>query len=320
MYQCYLKENKKLPLIKDLVGTVLCDMIKEDPRVLVFEADLARAGGTAAVNNNCPENFINCGIQEANMVGMAAASSESGAIPFTHTFGSFATRKTIDQIFMAACYPKMNLKMLGSDPGITASTNGGSHQAMEDMGIAMGLNNITLVEPSDGIMFEKVMRMMKDTYGVFYLRSHRKADKQIYAEDAKFEFGKGCLLREGTDATIIASGIEVEQAMIAADVLQEEGISVRVIDMWCWRPIDRELIIESAQKTGAIVTAENHVLATGLGSAVARVVAEECPVPMGYIGINEHYGEVGSVAFLMEKFKMDAASIADKVRLVIAKK
>lgn len=320
MYQICNDRQAKLPLFKDIIGDVLIELAEQDPRVMVFDADLANASGLSRFGKRFPDRLFDCGIQEANMVGMAASASDAGAIPFAHTFAAFAARKCIDQVFLAACYADMDLKLIGSDPGITAATNGGSHQAMEDMGIFMGLNNITLLEPSDGIQYEWMLRTIKDTRGVFYLRINRKNERQLYQKDAQFTLGKGNVLREGTDATIIASGIEVYEALDAADLLAKEGIEVRVVDMFCWRPIDRELVAESAQKTGAIVTAENHVVATGLGSAVAHVVAEECPVPMGYIGVQERYGEVGSIPYLLKTFGMDAASIAEKVRQTIARK
>lgn len=320
MYRLTEKENARLPLFKELIGDVLIGLAEEDPRILVFDADLANASGLQKFAARFPERFVDCGIQEANMVGMAAASSESGAVPFAHTFAAFAGRKCVDQVFLAACYSQLNLKLIGSDPGITAATNGGTHQAMEDMGLFMAYPDITLLEPSDGVQYAYLLRLMKETYGVCYLRANRKCEKQIYEEGSSFAFGKGCLLREGNDATIIASGIEVGEARKAAALLEKEGISVRVIDMFCWKPLDRELIIESAQKTGAIVVAENHATASGLGSAVANVVVQECPVPMRFIGVRERFGEVGSIPYLQKKFEMDDESIARQVREVLKQK
>lgn len=309
-----------MPTFKEVLARVMNDLVEEDPRVLVFDADLAMASGLKAVGEKHPGRLINCGIQEANMIGVAASASEGGVIPFTHTFGAFAGRKCMDQIFLAACYPGMNIKMIGSDPGITAAVNGGSHQAMEDMGLMMCMNNITLLEPSDAVMYEELLHLMKDTDGIFYLRTNRKETHPIYEQGSKFELGKGNLLREGTDVTLIASGIEVAQSLEAAELLSKEGIEASVVDMFCWRPIDRELIEACARKTGAIVTAENHCTATGLGAAVARVTAETYPVPLEMIGVVERYGEVGSIPFLMKKFHMDAESIAEKAKAVIARK
>lgn len=320
MFRLCQDKQKRMISMKEIIGDTLVDMVKEDDRVLAFDADLASPGGFSKLGEIFPEKLINCGIQESNMVGAAAASSDSGAIPFAHTFAAFAGRKCLDQIFMAACYPGMNFKFIGSDPGITAAFNGGSHQAYEDMGSMICFNNITLLEPSDGIMCRELLKMMKDTYGVFYLRSNRKETHQIYSEGSKFEFGKGNILSEGKDVTIIASGIEVVQAQNAANELAKEGVFATVIDMFCWRPLDKTLIKTCAEKTGAIVVAENHNTANGLGAAVAKAVGELCPVPLGFIGVDERYGEVGSIPFLMKKFSMDSNSIVSRVHETIRRK
>jgi transketolase len=277
---------------KEIIGDALIDLAREDSRVLVFDADLVNASGLRKFAEKYPDRLIDCGIQEANMVGMAAAASEAGVIPFAHTFAAFAARKCVDQIFLAACYSKLDLKLIGSDPGVTAATNGGSHQGMEDMGILMGLNNITLLEPSDGILFRWMLREVKNTPGVFYIRTNRKEERKLYEGDTTFQLGKGNVLQDGRDVTIIASGIEVYEALDAAKLLEEKGISVRVVDMFCWRPVDKELVIRCAKETGAIVTAENHATSTGLGSAVANVVVNNCPVPMEFIGVTERFGAV----------------------------
>ncbi len=311
---------RKAAPFKEIIGDVLIELAEEDPRVLVFDADLVNASGLRKFADKYPNRLVDCGIQEANMTGVAAAASEAGVIPFAHTFSAFAARKCVDQIFLAACYSKLDLKLIGSDPGITAATNGGSHQGMEDMGILMSLNNITLLEPSDGIMYRWMLREIKNTSGVFYVRTNRKEDREIYEKDTVFELGKGKVLRDGADAAIIASGIEVYEALEAAEMLEKENLSVRVVDMFCWRPIDQELILQCAEETGAIVTAENHVTATGLGSAVANVIVNNCPVPMEFVGVRERFGEVGSIPFLMKKFEMDASAIAEKVRKAVERK
>lgn len=320
MYRLCKDKTAKLPLFKELIGDIMIQLAETDQRVMVFDADLVNASGLRKFAGRFPDRLFDCGIMEANMAGMAAAASDAGAIPFAHTFAAFAARKCVDQIFLSACYAKRDLKLIGSDPGVTAAANGGSHQAMEDMGILRGLHNITLLEPSDGVLYDWMLRKVKDTYGVFYLRVNRKQERQLYETGSQFELGKGNLLREGSDATIIASGIEVFEALDAAELLAQEGIHVRVVDMFCWKPIDRGLIAECAAKTGAIVTAENHTTANGLGSAVSMVVAETCPVPMGFVGVHERFGEVGSIPFLIKKFGMDAVGIAGRVRETIARK
>lgn len=319
MYQLVELETKGKLKRQVMVDTLL-EIMEKDPRVAVLDADLASASGLAAVKEKYPDRFFDCGIQEANMVGTAAGMSEGGTIPFTHTFACFASRKCIDQIFLSACYAGLNVKMIGSDPGITAATNGGSHQGMEDMGTLISLNNITLIDATDSVMLADLLPKIKDRYGVHYIRVYRRDDTQIYAPGSTFEIGKGNVLRDGGDATIIASGIEVAEALKAAELLSKQGIDARVVDMFTWRPLDDELVIRCAKETGAIVTAENHVLASGLGRAVAGVVVRNCPVPMDFIGVNECYGEVGSLPFLMKKFKMTAEDIAQKVIETVARK
>lgn len=314
------EKNTKTEPMRDVLAQTLIELAKTNDKIAVLDADLIGASGLRAFQNAYPERTIDCGIQEANMVGVAAGMSECGIIPFTHTFSCFASRKCIDQAFLSACYAGLNVKMIGSDGGVTATTNGGSHQGMEDMGIYNSLNNITLVEPTDANMLAAILPQITDTYGTYYIRQWRRCTEAIYTTDSTFEIGKGNILVEGTDATVIASGIEVAEALKAAEVLKEQGISVRVIDMFTWRPLDKELIIESAVKTGCIVTAENHCLASGLGHAVAACVVENAPVPMGFIGVDEQYGEVGDLEYLMNKFHLTSADIVGKVQETIKRK
>ena len=217
-------------------------------------------------------------------------------------------------------FANLNVKMVGSDPGILALYNGASHMALEDMGILMNVPNLTLLEPTDAVMLRALLRQVKESYGLHYIRMNRKNATTIYDEATEFTIGKGLVLREGTDVTIIASGIMVEQSLSAADTLSAEGIEARVIDMFTWHPIDKELIVESAAKTGAIVTAENHRLATGLGSAVANVLMDNIPVPLGRIGIGESYGEVGDLPYLLKRFQLTAQDIVDMAKKTIMRK
>ncbi|MBR1900828.1 MAG: transketolase family protein [Lachnospiraceae bacterium] len=314
------KENAKTEAMRDVLAASLIEAAKTNENIAVLDADLFGASGLRAFQKAYPERSFDCGIQEANMIGVAAGMSESGIIPFTHTFSCFASRKCIDQAFLSACYAGLNVKMIGTDGGVTATVNGGSHQGMEDMGIFNSLNNITLVEPTDAVMLKAVLPQVIDTYGCFYLRVWRRCTDAVYAEGSSFTIGKGNVLRDGDDVTIIASGVEVKESLKAAALLQEKGISARVVDMFTWRPLDRELVIDSAKKTGAIVTAENHTLATGLGRAVAAVTAECAPVPMGFIGVNEQFGEVGDLAYLMKRFCLTAEDIAKKAAETVARK
>lgn len=319
MFQLAPKNTKTEPM-RDVLAKTLIELAKENENIVVLDADLIGASGLKAFQKAFPERTFDCGIQEGNMVGVAAGLSENGLIPFTHTFSCFAGRKCIDQAFLSASYAGLNIKMIGSDGAVTATTNGGSHQGMEDMGIFRNLNNITIVEPTDANMLRALLPAIVDSYGVFYIRQFRRCTDAVYTEDSTFTLGKGNLLRDGSDATIIAAGIEVPEALKAAELLAEEGLQIRVVDMFTWKPLDEELIVDCASKTGAIVTAENHCLATGLGSAVASVVTKTVPVPMEMIGVDEQYGEVGDLSYLMKKFNLTAEDIAAKVRKAIARK
>ncbi|MCB7317468.1 transketolase family protein [Lacrimispora sp. 210928-DFI.3.58] len=314
------ENNTKTAAMRDVLAQTLIELAKTNHKIAVLDADLIGASGLKAFQQAYPERTFDCGIQEANMVGVAAGMSECGVIPFTHTFSCFASRKCIDQAFLSACYAGLNVKMIGSDGGVVATTNGGSHQGMEDMGIYNSLPNITLVEPTDANMMAALLPQIVDTYGTFYIRQWRRCTDAVYTPDSSFEIGKGNVLAEGDDATIIASGVEVKEALKAAELLKTMGVSVRVVDMFTWRPLDKELIIQSAKKTGCIVTAENHCLASGLGHAVSACIVENLPVPMGFIGVDEQYGEVGSLDFLMKKFKLTAEDIAAKVLETIKRK
>ena len=306
--------EKAAESFKTAYGEVFKTFGKEDERVVLFDADLLMASGGNVFRDAYPERTFDCGVQEADMIGVAAGLSERGFIPFTHSFTPFASRKVVDQVFMAGCYNNLNVKMIGTDPGVTAALNGGTHMGIEDMGVFYSFPNITLIEMTDTVMFRDLMPKIKDTYGMFYVRMSRKEPVAIYGEGSEFEIGKGIVVREGTDATIIASGLEVGESLKAAELLEKEGLSVRVVDMFTWKPIDEELIVRCAAETGAVVTAENHSVNCGLGKEVARVLALNCPVPMRMIGFQNVFGQVGPQDALAEIFGLTAADIAKAVR------
>lgn len=298
----------------------LISMAEQDDRVVVLDADLMNAAGTKPFRAAFPERTFDCGVQESNMVGVAAGLSSRGFIPFTHTFGPFASRRACDQIFMSCAYAKQNVKVVGSDPGITAALNGGTHMPFEDMGIMSSVPEITVVEPCDAVSVKKVTRLAKDTYGTWYMRLHRKTAPVIYEEETEFEIGKANLLKEGTDLTIIAMGYLVAEALKAAASLEKEGISARVLDMWCLKPLDEEAVLKAAKETGVIVTAENHNIKNGLGSAVASTLALQYPAPVEMVGVQDEFGEVGPVPYLAERFKLTADEIVFKAKKALARK
>lgn len=298
----------------------LMDAAKDDPRIFVLDCDLVSSMGDKAFAQAFPHRHLNCGIQEANACGVAAGLSRRGFVPFVHSFGVFASRRIIDQIYISCAYAGLNVKITGADPGITAASNGGTHMAMEDAGILRVVPGVTIVEPTDAVMMYDVTRKLIGHYGVDYMRMARKAAISIYEEGSTFELGKGVLLREGCDVTLIACGLMVYEALKAADQLSREGIRARVVDMFTIKPIDCDIILESAQKTGAIVTAENHNIIGGLGSAVAEALSETCPCPMERVGVRDQFGEVGSVPDLQARFGLTAEEIARRARTVIARK
>lgn len=306
--------------MRDVYCGTLMEMACKDRRIAVLESDLATPVGVVPFAKAYPGNFFNCGIQEGNMVGIAAGLSAAGAIPFAHTFAAFASRRCLDQLFVSAAFAQLNVRLVGSDPGITALYNGGTHMGLEDMGVLMGIPNITLVEPADSAALADALRTAKDRYGITYIRMNRKSAVQIYRDGARFEPGKGVVVRDGDDVTIIASGIMVAESLKAAERLSRRGIEARVVDMFTWKPLDEELIVRCADETGAIVTAENNQLASGLGKSVGAVVACRRPVPVGCVGIDEAFGEVGDMAYLMQQFGLDAPSIEAKAIETLARK
>ena len=312
-------ETEKLAM-RDAYCATLLQLASENDRVVVLDADLMSSMGMVPFLAKYPEKTFNVGIQEANMIGVAAGLSATGLIPFAHTFGPFASRRCYDQIFLSVGYSKLNVRIVGSDPGITAAFNGGTHMPFEDLGILRNIPNITILEPVDTVMLKDMLVQTAGKYGLFYIRLLRKNAVKIYEEGSTFEIGKGVTLKEGKDVTIISTGIMVKEALDAAEMLAAEGISAKVINMFTLKPIDKELIIKSAEETGAIVTAENHSIINALGSAVAEVLGENIPVPLERVGVKDMFGEVGPVAYLREKFELTAEEIIIKSKKAIARK
>lgn len=316
---CKVIENEKQDMRAGYCECMM-EMAEKNPKLMALDADLMAAMGMAPFREKFPAQTVDCGIQEANMVGVACGLSAVGYVPFAHTFAPFVTRRACDQVFVSGAYARMNVKLVGSDPGITAELNGGTHMPFEDMGIMRGIPTMTVIEPTDIVMLKNLLPQIADTYGMHYLRLVRKSVKKVYEEGSEFEIGKAVTLREGKDATIIASGFCVAEAVQAADSLAAEGISVRVLNMFTWKPIDQEAICAAADETGAIVTAENHNVINGLGAAVAEVLVKNDPVPVEMVGVQDIFGEVGKLDALAERFGLKAGNIAEAVRKVLERK
>ncbi len=306
--------------MRDVYCETLIKMAERNGDIVAMDADLMNSIGMVPFGEKFPKRTFNCGIQEANMVGVAAGLSSMGKIPFIHTFGTFATRRVADQVFVSCAFAQANVRIIGSDPGITAAFNGGTHMPFEDMGIMRGIPTVTVIEPTDSVMLKDVLEQLEHTDGVYYVRLSRKNAVKIFEDGSKFEIGKAARLRDGKDVTVIASGIMTAEAMEAARMLENKGISAGVLNMFTIKPIDREAIVEAAQKTGAVVTAENHNILNGLGSAVAEVLGEECPVPMERVGVRDELGEVGSVDFLKKRFALNAGEIVSRAKKAIKRK
>lgn len=296
---------------KNIFGKTMEALANDDPDVVYLDADLMNSFGTHGFWKRNKRQAINCGISEANMMGVAAGLSAGGKKPYVHTFGPFATRRSYDQSFMSIAYAGNSVRVFGSDPGVTAAFNGGTHMPFEDMALMRAVPHSTVIEITDGVMLEWVMREVKDREGLTYVRTTRKSYSAVYSKDHPLEIGKGEILRDGKDATVIACGLMVVEAMKAAAILAEKNISVRVVDMFTVKPIDAELVLRCAKETGAIVTAENHNVIGGLGDAVSdALIRNNRPTPMKKVGVQDEFGSVGPQDYLQEYYGLTAEKIA----------
>lgn len=301
-----------------------CDALikcaENDPRIVALDCDMSTSMGTKPFAARFPGRAFNLGIQEANVCGVAAGLSAAGFIPFMHTFSVFITRRIFDQVYLSCGYGRQNVKLIGGDAGVSTALNGGTHMPFEDVGIMRCIPGITILEPADAAALSALVPQIAAHNGLCYMRMRRTAATRLYADGSEFRIGAANVLREGADVTIIAAGMMVHIALLAASELSKDGIGARVVDMFTIKPIDAGCIVESAQKTGAVVTAENHNIIGGLGSAVAEVLAERAPVPMERVGVMDEYGEVGQVDYLMERFGLTAANIVKKAKRAIQRK
>jgi len=306
--------------MRDAYCDALISAAEQNERVLSLNCDLSGSLGTGRFRARFPERSYNLGIMEANACSMAAGISVTGYVPFVHSFAVFSSRRMADQIFLSCAYAGLNVKIIGGDAGVSAANNGGTHMAFEDLGVLRSIVGLRLFEPTDNVMVKALIPLLASQYGVDYIRMPRRGVVKIYDEGETFTPGKAKLLREGSDVAIIASGVLVSEALLAADLLAAEGIEARVLDCFTIQPLDTDCVVESAQATGCVVTAENHNVIGGLGSAVAEALGERAPVPMERVGVKNSFGEVGPQAYLMDRFGLRAKDIADAARRVIARK
>ena len=301
----------------------LVDAMKEaaasDSRIAALDADLASSSGFGTFQKAFPDRFFNCGVAEANMVGIAAGLSSAGKIPFAHSFGTFASRRVCDQIHISGAYSGAHMVIVGSDPGVTAAYNGGTHMPFEDMAVLRGIPKIKLIEPTDSVMLRGIFAELIEKPAVYYLRLKRKNTPAIFGQDDSFSIGRANVLRKGGDAAVICSGIMVAEALIAADILESEGIDITVVNMHTWKPVDEEIIAWCARETGAIITAENHNVLGGLGGAVCEAVCKLAPCRVERLGIQDEFGEVGTEDYLKARFGLVAGNIVKTVKTTIQK-
>ena len=300
--------------LRDCVVETLQELMKDDDKITALEADLGGASGFTKIKKTNPERFIQCGIAEANMMGVAAGLSLTGFKPFTHTFAPFATRRVFDQLFLSGAYAGNTINVYGSDPGFSVASNGGTHTAWEDVALIREIPGAVICDPADDVQMEWIIKEFLKMEGIHYVRSNRKAVRNVYKKGSSFKIGQGNILKEGKDILIIAAGQLVSEALDCAEELEKEGYSVEVIDMFTIKPLDEKLLIKEAKGKSKIVTMENHSIYGGLGSAVSEVIAENgISVPVKRIGVKEKFGQVGTAEFLQEEFGLTAKQIKETI-------
>lgn len=300
--------------LRDCVVETLQELMKDDDKITALEADLGGASGFTKIKKTNPERFIQCGIAEANMMGVAAGLSLTGFKPFTHTFAPFATRRVFDQLFLSGAYAGNTINVYGSDPGFSVASNGGTHTAWEDVALIREIPGAVICDPADDVQMEWIIKEFLKMEGIHYVRSNRKAVRNVYKKGSSFKIGQGNILKEGKDILIIAAGQLVSEAVDCAEELEKEGYSVEVIDMFTIKPLDEKLLIKEAKGKSKIVTIENHSIYGGLGSAVSEVIAENgISVPVKRIGVKEKFGQVGTAEFLQEEFGLTAKQIKETI-------
>ncbi|MEL7655055.1 MAG: transketolase family protein [Bacillota bacterium] len=295
-------------------GEILQELGEKNEDIVVLDADLSKSTMTAQFAAKYPDRFFNMGIAEQNLYGVAAGLALSGKTVFASTFAMFAAGRAFEIVRNSIGYTKANVKVCATHAGITVGEDGGSHQSVEDIALMRSIPGMTVINPSDGMSAKKLIEQAAAINGPVYVRLGRAAVPGIYEADSKIEIGKGMCVKDGSDYTVIATGIMVNEAMIAAETLEKEGISLRVIDIHTIKPIDKEIIIKAAKETKGIVTAEEHSVLGGLGSAVSEVVVQNCPTKMVFVGLQDTFGESGKPAELLKKYGLTADAIAAAVK------
>lgn len=314
-------KERKTASTRNTYGKVLLELGRENPNIVVLDADLAVSTKTSLFAKEFPDRFFDLGVAEQDMMGTAAGLAACGKIVFASTFAIFGSGRAWDQLRMSVAYTRLNVKVVVTHAGITTGEDGASHQANEDLAITRALPNLTVIVPADAVETEKVIRAAAKYYGPMYIRLSRPKTPIVYENpDYDFQIGKGIVLREGKDAAIFACGLMVAASLDAAEILAGEGIDIRVVNLHTIKPLDKSLIVKCAEETGAVVTAEEHSIIGGLGGAVAEVLVENALVPLVRVGLKDIFGESGKPEELLVKYGLTAQDIVNAVKVVLGRK
>jgi transketolase len=305
---------------RETYGKTLVELGRQNKDIVVLDADVSPSTMTSFFAREFPERFFNCGLEEQNMVSIAAGLAASGKIVFASTFVVFVICRCFDQLRLCISQPNLNVKIVATHGGISVGEDGTSHQAIEDLALCCALPSFTVVVPADAIETAETIRVAASNYGPFYIRLSRPKTPIVYPEDYHFTLGKAVTMRQGTDATVIAVGIMVAKSLEAADSLARQGIDCLVINMHTLKPLDEAAIVKAASETGAIVVAEEHLAQGGLGSRVAQTIAKEKPVPMGFVNLGDRYAVSGKADELLQKYGLTARDIEESVKSVVKRK
>lgn len=314
------KHEKDSRANRDGYVSAMLELMGEDKNIVHIDCDLMGCINTGKLQQAFPNQTFNAGIAEQNAMGVAAGMAATGMTSFIHSFGCFAARRAFDQAFLSAGYSQLPVHVIGSDPGVCAAFNGATHMPFEDCALYLSIPGSIVIDSCDYAQTYALTKQLAKYPGLSYMRLIRKGFTTVYDDGSEFTIGKGVTLRDGTDVTIIASGILVDEALKAEEKLAAKGISAHIIDMHTWKPLDDELVLKAARETGAIVTAENHQISCGLGSVVANLLTEQCLVPQERVGIHERFGQVGPQDFLMEQYQLTADDIVAAAQKAISRK
>lgn len=306
--------KKETKSIRSAFGKTLEALGHTNPNIVVMDADLACSTQTQFFAKSFPERFFDCGIAEQDMIATAAGLASAGKIPFVASFAMFVTGRTYDQIRNSVCYPEFNVKIVGTHGGVTVGEDGASHQALEDVSLMRGLPHMSVIVPADCRECEQVIKYAAENYGPMYIRIPRTNVCDIFEDNYKFEFGKAKIISEGSDAAVITNGETLAETILACELLKQQGYSIRVVHAPVVKPLDDATIIESAEKTGFVITVENHSIIGGLGSAVCELLSEYAPVKVKRIGVNDRFGQSGKWDFLLDYYGLSADKLAKSIK------